>query len=275
MNKTPISIIIKEYYDIVSPVLAYMTCEKLVETERQILRLLCEVNGSEDSVEECWAMIDDAKCIQTFSDGALLASSDATKNNIAYDIKTDVLAKGKISKLKNFEEFTFVKDLQTDANAGKKSSCKLLAFLNWLGATVPKNVKTAQNIWSSLTMIGDQASIKMLIYSYSRSGDSEKAEKWTHIYDILQSENESFSAIAVYSAYPQYTEEEVQAANMIMFISQKYAVNEGAPIDRAMVHYALNSKADYQAKMDRLSRDANYYVALHFEDKFSDKKYGF
>lgn len=275
MNKTPISIIIKEYYDIVSPILAFMTCEKIVETEKQILRLLCDVNDCGDSVEECWAMIDDAKCIQTFSDGALFASSDVTKNNVAYDIKTDVLAKGKVSKVRNFEEFTFIKDLQTDANAGKKSPCKLLAFLNWLGAIVPKNAKTAQNIWSSLAMTGDRVSIKMLIYTYARSGESEKAEKWTHIYDILQSENESFSAIAVYSAYPQYTEEEVQTANLIMFVSQKYAVNEGAVIDRPMVHYALNSKDDYQAKMDKLSMGANYYIALHMEDKFFDKKYGF
>ncbi len=275
MNNIPASAVIKEYYEIVSPLLAFKTCEKISETENRILTLLCTVNDCEDIFDECRAMIDDAGCLQTFSDGALLSSSDFAVQNVAFDIKMEALSDCRISKLKNFEEFTFMKDLQSNANAGEKNACMLLAFLNWTGLIVPQNAKTAQTIWAALTMAGDWLSIKMLIYAYKQSGDIMEAEKWAHIYDILKSEYEAFSVIAVRSDYPQYSEEEVMIADMIMFITQKSASREGGTIDRPMIHYALHSKDDYLTKMARLANDTNYYIVMQTEDKFSSKKYGF
>lgn len=168
-----------------------------------------------------------------------------------------------------------IKGLQANANAGEKSSCKLYAFLNWLGLVVPQNSKTAQNVWASLAMVGDWLSIKMLIYAHSQLNDVKEAAKWTHVYDILKTEHEMFSAVAAYSNYPQYTEDEVQIANLIMFLSLKNAAKNSYGIDRPMIHYVLNSKDDYKAKMDKLSGNTNFYIALHIEERFSSKKYGF
>lgn len=275
MNKIPTSIIIKEYYDIISPLLAFRTCDEVSEIENRILSLLCTVNNCEDVVDECRAMIDDAECLQTFSDGALLSSSDFTEQNIAFDIKAEVLTSCQISKTKNFEEFTFIKELRSCANIGKINSCRLLAFLNWIGLIVPSDVKTAETIWAALAMAGDWMSIKMLIYAYNESGDAEEAEKWAHIYDILKTEYDAFSVIAVRSDYPQYSEDEVSIADLIMFISQKNAAQGSGIIDRPMIHYVLNSKDDYLTKMRRLSDGTNFYIALHNEDKSSGKKCGF
>lgn len=275
MENIPVSVIIKEYYDIVSPFLAFKTCERIQETEKKILTLLCAVNRREDMAAQCWEMIGNAGCLQTFSDGALLASSDDTPGNVAYDIKMEALTSCRISQVRNFEEFTFRSDLYANANKGEKNACRLLAFLNWLGAIVPRNPRAAESIWASLAMAGDWLSIKMLVYEYAQLGEEKEAEKWEHILQILKTEYEAFSVIALCSNYPGCTEEEVQTANLILFISQKNAGSGGAVIDRPMIHYVLNSRDDYQAKMEKLSGNTNYYLAMQLEDRFFHKKFGF
>ena len=275
MTNNQISVIIKEYFNIVSPILAFEDCETIHETERKILCWLCEVKKCTDLADECWSIIDNAKCLQLSSDSLLPITSDTTPHSVAYDIKMEVLSACHINKVKKFEEYTFMDSLKADANVGEINSCKLLAALSWLGLIIPENRASAQNIWAVLAMNGDWLSVEMLIYGYETLGDAEQAKKWKHIYDILKTEYETFSAIALYSNYIEYSEEEVQIANLIMLIAQKNHIKGNSNIDRAMTHYMLNSKSDYKSKMDKLSSETNYYLATHMEDKNSDKKFGF
>ncbi|MBR3975047.1 MAG: hypothetical protein IKJ88_04205 [Clostridia bacterium] len=274
-NKNQISIIIKEYFDIISPLLTFEDCETIYKTERQILSLLCEVKKCTELVDECWAIIEDTKCLQLSSDSLLPISSDNSPHSVAYNIKTEILSECRINRIKKFEEFTFIENLKDEANVGERNSCQLLAVLNWLGLIVPENRVSAQNIWAVLAINGDRLSIEMLIFGHKILGEVEQEKKWMHIYDILQTEYDAFSVIALYSNYAEYAEEEVQLANLIMFISQKNHNKGTNNIDRAMTHYILNSKSDYKSKMDKLSSETNYYLATHIEDKASAKKYGF
>lgn len=275
MNDSKTSTIIKEYFNIVSPLLAFKLCAEVDEIERQILALLCHVKKCDELFDECRAVIEDAKCLQSYSDGVLLVSSDKTQNSLAYDIKMEALSKCCNNRPRLFDGNIFIEELKSDANVGNKNSCKLLAFLNWLGLTVPQNKNTALNIWTALAMNGDRAAVDMLIYGYASIGDDERSTRWQHIHNILTAEYESFSAIALYSDHKEYSEEEVQTANLIMFILQKNSIKDIKCIDRPMIHYLLNSKEDYKTKMARLSSETNYYLVMHIEDKYANKEYGF
>ena len=267
--------LLNEYFDIVSPLLAYESCEIICETEQKVLALLCEMKDSANLFAECWKMIESAKCLQTCSDVALLDSSDISHDSIAYDIKRDALVAAKIKKAKRFNEISFVEEVKSNANIGYTNSCKLLAILSWIGCLVPQNKITAKRIWSFLAMNGDFLSIEMLINANGSEEESGQQQRWLHIKNILESEYNSFSAIATYSNYPMYSEEEVQIANLIMFLSQKSAQNGGKIIDRPMIQYVLDSADDYKTKISKISSDTNYYLVMHVEGKYSNKEYGF
>ena len=69
--------------------------------------------------------------------------------------------------------------------------------------------------------------------------------------------------------------DEVQLANLILFIRQKNARGGGKNIDRSMLHYVLVSNESFEYKMERLSSDTNYNLVMALEDRFMGKKYGF
>lgn len=267
--------LLNEYFDIVSPLLAYEDCEIICETEQKVLALLCEMKDSVNLFEDCWTLIDSAKCLQTRSDVALLDSSDISHDSIVYDIKREVLIATDIKTIKRFNETNFVKKIKADANIGDVNSCKLLAVLNWNGSLLPQNKKIATKIWSFLAMSGDLLSMEMLIAACASEGNTEQQQKWLHIKDVLESEYNSFSAIATHSNYPMYNEEEIQIANLIMFISQKNIKRGSNLIDRPMIQYVLDSADDYKTKMSKMSSDTNYYLVMYDECKYSNKEYGF
>lgn len=274
MNNNLKCVLLNEYFSIVSPLLAYESCEIICETEQKLLALLCEMKDSVNLFAECWKMVESAKCLQTCSDVALLDSSDISPDSIAYDIKRDTLLEANIKKSKRFNEISFAEEIKANANIGQINSCKLLAFLSWIGCLVPQNKIMAKRIWSFLAMNGDFLSIEMLIYA-NGSEESGQQQRWLHIKDILESEYNSFSAIATYSNYPMYSEEEVQFANLIMFLSQKNAQNGGKIIDRPMIQYILDSADDYKTKISKITSDTNYYLVMHVEGKYLNKEYGF
>ena len=258
-----------------SSVLAYESCETTCEIEQKVLALLCEMKNTVSLFADCWKMIEDSKCLQTCSDIALLDSSDITHDSVAYDIKRDAIVAANIKKAKRFNEISFVEEIKSTSNIGQINSCKLLAFLSWIGCLVPQNKSIAKRIWSFLAMSGDRLSLEMLIYANGVEEEKGQQQKWLHVKNILESEYDSFSAIATYSKYSMYSEEEVQIANLIMFISQINTQNGGKIINRPMIQYVLDSADDYKTKISKISSDTNYYLTMHVEGKYSNKEYGF
>lgn len=265
-------IIIKEYYNIISSLVEFFSCDTVQNIERQVLELLCTCKSCEEELDACWAMVEDARCLRSSNDNALLAMDEAQRS-VAYDMKMDVLMDNKIVKLRSFDAGVFVQTLKSQADLGIKHACKLLSCLNWLGVIVPQNQAAAQNIWATLAMTGDRFALEMLIYGYRALGDEAAYIKWSHVRELLQKESEAFSAIALHSNYPDYSEEEVQTANLIMLISQKVLL--ARRINRPMLHYALHSKDDFKTKVYKLSSNTNYYIDLHDEDRFAKNKCGF
>lgn len=267
--------LLNEYFDIVSPLLSYESCETICEIERKVLELLCRIKDSANLFAECWGMIESAKCLQTCTDVALLDSSDIYRDNIVYDIKRDALIAADIKKVKRFNEINFVGEIRANANIGCMNSCKILAIMNWTGSVVRQNQELAKKIWSFLAMSGDRLSMEMLINASETKEKNEDQQRWIHIKNILASEYNSFSAIATCANYPMYSEDEVQTANLIMFISQERIRNGSNVIDRPMIQYVLESSDDYKNKMLKLSAGTNYYLAMYVENKYSNKEYGF
>lgn len=264
--------IIKEYYNTMSSLIAYYPCDEIMELERQVLKLLCQSLGCPEQLDVCWTMIEDARCLQYAAD-KLLLSVDGAAQSIALDMKMDELVAGKVEKLCCFDQAVFVQELKTNAGFGIKSACKLLAVLNWFGIMLPQNQETAQRIWAMLAMSGERFSLDLLIYSHEITDDTAQYRKWSHIRDILRREQEMFSAIALKSNYPDYNEEELETANLIVLISQRVLLAKR--VDRAMLYYALQSKDDFKTKMYKLSADTNYYVVLHDEDRAVRNRCGF
>ena len=274
MKRMENSIVLKEYFDVISPLLAYEDCPAVSETERKTLSFLCQVMGCEELYDGCLLLVEGAKCLQSSADTALL-TSDFECENAALDVKTEVLKSAGIDKVRKYNEALFVRELKSKAVFGDKSACRLLAVMYRLGISVEENARAAQNIWSSLAVSGDMLSFDMLIFCHKSAKNDEESRRWTHIKEIILSENESFSAIAQYSNYPGYTEDEVDTANIIMFVSQTQAKHGVKLLDRPLTHYVLNSKDDYKKKMTKLSSDTNYYLAMYLEEKYTDKEYGF
>lgn len=265
-------IILKEYYNIISSVAVYFPCDEIRSIERQVLEYLCACKGCTEAFDICWAAVEDARCLRSSKDNVLLAM-DELQHGVAYDVKMDVLLDCKIEKQRRFDTGIFVQEIKSNADLGMKHACRLLACLNWLGVIVPQNQAAAQNIWATLAMTGERSALEMLIYGHRALGDEAAYIKWSHVLDILQKEQDAFSAIALHSNYPDYSQEELQTANLIMLISRKALLTKR--INRPMLHYALHSKDDFKTKMYKLSSDTNFYIDLYDEDRFAKNKCGF
>ena len=72
INQT--SVIIKEYYNIISPLLIFEPCEKICEIEQQVLTMLCEAKGCGAIISECKKLIKSAECLEIASDGQIFFS---------------------------------------------------------------------------------------------------------------------------------------------------------------------------------------------------------
>lgn len=275
MHSHSTGVIIKEYFNTISPVLVFRPCEQTNKMTQQVLSLLCTANDCGHLESGCRALLAESDALQSCSDGALLRSSDILQDNIACDIRMDMLSEMRIQKLRSFDASIFVQELQRHANAGERNACKLLAVLYWLGQTVPQNTTTALNIWSMLAMSGDVHALDLLVYGNTLTGRTAEAGRWMHIRSILQAACDAFSAIALPAQHPDCTEEEIQTANLILFISQKQAPKGTSALCRPMLQYVLHSKDDFRTKMNRLSEDTNYFLVMYDENKPAPKKYGF
>ena len=275
MVNKEISSAIKEYYDIVAPILAYEPCEESIAIERSVLEFLCAIRNDAENLEACWQAIEQARCLQSGTDGNLLGYGDFNRDSVIFDLKMEVLQEHKVIKPKRFDATLFADEVREDANLGMRNACKLLACMNWLGLIMPQNTQVAMAIWRVLATNGEWSALDALIYTARQLGDAAQQEKWSHILSILEAEYDSFSPIALCSEYQQFSEDEVQYANLIMFIKQKNVSQNRAMINRPMLHYVIESKESYETKMSRLSADTNYFFVMHQQDRKAAKKIGF
>lgn len=266
--------LIREFYSTEAFLLRYDNSKEKNKIERAIVRLVCSVHDAQDAEESVWRCVERAGCLQLCSDEALLQTT-ASDSDTALTLKLEALQVNKVEKIKTFNSVVLANELREAADLGDKNACKLLACLCWLGVILPENKQVALKIWLALAVNGDWGAISALVYAYTHNGDVQEANKWRNVLNILQSEYESFSPIALSSQYADCSLEEVQFANLIMFIKQKNARKAANAIDRPMIYYILKSKESFENKMARLSSDTNYYLVMKMEDQDSRRKIGF
>lgn len=267
--------IIMEFYNTVAFMLRYDRNAQTEQLERSILDLLCKIHGCDGMCEEICAQISQAGSVQLCSDEAVLQSFTAYQSNTAMQLKLEVLQARNINRIKAFNAVIFANEIKESADLGDKDACKLLASLYWLGVCFPENKQVALKLWSALATNGDRETMAALVYAYGQEGNTQQAGKWQNVLNILHEEIESFSPVALSSKYQDCSADEVEFANLIMFIRQKNAKKEAKYIDRPMIHYVLQSKENFAYKMERLAEDTNYYLVLRMEDRYAGKKFGF
>ncbi len=275
VNTPGINGILNEYFRITAPLFPYEPCEQICEAQRQILRLLCEVQSSTDLLAACLREFEETDCIKTCADADLLLLSDNARLHVALSLKQEALQAARIRKTKPFDAEIFWEELETNALAGRTDACKLLACCRWLGLFGAQAPAVAERICSMLAISGDRPALDMLIHILTLSGNTVQATRWSHIRHILTAEHEMFSVIALCTRYPDYTEEEVHMANIILYLSQAKAPEPDARLNGPMLCYILDSRDDYLSKLDRISARSNFYALMHAEDRFPHKKIGF
>lgn len=266
--------ILKAYYDTIETLLEYQPCEETLAVEHEILSLLFDFAGCKEQFARYWEAVKKAQCIQTYTDEVFLNAS-TMDYDVLSGIKMQTLAKLNISKQKKFDIFLFTDTVRERANRGRRSDCKLLACMNWLGLFIAQNEQIALKIWSVLAVSGDLDAMQMLIYGYSTTNNNPQAAKWRHIHTIVQTEYKDFSPVALRTKYPSFSEAELELANLIMCIASKAGRNAVQEIDRPMLTYILESSESYASKMRRLHENTNYCFVLYHEDKYADRHFGF
>ena len=267
--------IVKEFYNVIAYLLKYGCAEETIKIEKSILNLICKIHDKEDRIEEIWDWIERARVLELCSDENLLQASAVFDHTAALTLKLETLQTYRIHRLKFFHPVLFANDVKDAADLGDPYACKLLAYLSWLGVIVSENQQVALKIWSALAANGDREAILSLIFAYDSVDRLQEADKWRNILEILNTEYDSFSPVALFSKHKNRSAEEVQFANLIMFIKQKNANREDKFINRPMLYYVLESNENAECKMERICSETNYYSLMKLEDQYSGKKFGF
>ena len=267
--------IIMEFFNTVAFLLKFDRDSRTVQIEKEIMALLCKIHDCSELCEELYEQIEKSGNIQLRTDEAVLQSLGNFDSNTAMLLKLEALQARKIDRIKMFHTLIFSNELKEAADLGDKDACKLLASLYWLGTVFPENKQVALKLWSALATNGDRESMAALVYAYREQDEAEQVRKWQNVLRILQEEIESFSPVAFLSGHTDCAADEVDFANLIMFIRQKNAMEERQYMDRPMIHYVLQSQEPFAHKMERLSTQTNYYLVMRMEDRYVGKKFGF
>lgn len=273
--KRQIAEIMQEYFDTIAPLLEYESNSQTQEIECEILALICGYYNREDLTCDCIDCAERVRSLQMCEDEAFLKNSLHVHFDAVFDLKMNVLLENNLHRIKAYDEWIFSIDLKKRANLGQMQACKLLACLYWMGMVFEKNRQIAMRIWSMLATNGDWSAIRALIYAYCKLHDFENQTKWENVLHVLQNEYESFSSVALHEEYGKCSKQEIELANLIMFIRQKNSEKNEHVIDRPMIHYILESKDAYEKKMQMLSCSPNYYVIMNSKDRCTDRRIGF
>lgn len=265
--------ILKSYYDTIETLLEYQCCKESLAVEHDILSMLFEFADCKEQFAHCWQAVEKAQCFQTCTDEVFLKAS-TMDYDVLSGIKMQALAKLNITKQKKFDVFLFADTVRERANRGRRSDCKLLACMNWLGLIVAQDKPIALKIWSILAVSGDLDAMQMLIRGYADHDDAQ-ATKWRHVHTIVQTEYQNFSPVALRTKYPAFPEAELELANLIMCIANRAGLDSAQEIDRPMLTYILESGESYASKMRRLHENTNYCFVLYNEDRYTDRHFGF
>lgn len=265
--------VLKELYNTEILLLMYERDEQAARIERMLFDLLCEIFGL-DETAELWMSVQEAGSLQTSLDESFLKTVPGLKENPSAIWKMGVLLKQNIQQTLPFNPTVIAEEIVGQAEVGQRSICKLFAALSWLGVILPENQSAAVETWTMLAFDGDCEAVRALAYAYDRLGNAEEADKWRRILHILDAEQAVFSSVALPSHYKDYTSEQLNMVNLIMFMRQMNSA-EDKPLNRPMLRYLRESHEPYEKKMWRLSVSTDFSRLLREEEQSEERKFGF
>ncbi len=265
--------ITKLYYEVITMLLPYESTEVIGSIKENILSLICEIYDANEQKNDCLLEIESAEIIRVCSDGLLLENANKHSPNVAFDMKMDALTANRINAQKQFDIDLFKCSLEEAAFVGKKSACRLLAFLNWIGVDSFQDKGKAEKIFKELALNGDDLSLNALIYVYEKTGCEEEKQRWTRIRDMIYSSMENF--VPIVKKADDIDEEEFWLANIILVLKRLNFKKERCLVDRSMLYYLMNSNDAYITKLQTLCGDKTFYPIILKEEKLGEKQYGF
>lgn len=265
--------VLKELYNTEILLLMYERDEQAARIERMLFDMLCEIFGLREKAE-LWKTVQEAGSLQTSLDESFLKTVPSLKENPSAIWKMGVLLTQKIRQTLPFNPAVIAEEVVARAEQGQRSACKLFAALSWLGVILPGNQAAAVETWTVLSFDGDCEAVRALVYAHERLGNAEEADKWRRILHILDAEQAVFSSVALPSHYKDYTSEQLNTVNLILFMRQKNAT-EDKPLNRPMLRYLQESREPYEKKMWRLSVPTDFSKLLREEEQSEERKFGF
>jgi hypothetical protein len=265
--------VLKELYNTELLLLMFERDERAARIERGLFDLLCGIFGLRETAE-LWKMVQEAGSLQTSRDESFLKTAPNLKENPSAIWKMEMLLAMKIQQTLPFNPAVIAEKVIAYAEQGQRHACKLFACLSWLGIILPENRSAAVETWAALSMDGDYEAVRALVYAHEQLGHGKEADKWRGILHILNAEQAAFSSVAIPSRYREFAREQVDMANLILFMRQKNAC-EDKPLNRAMLRYLLESPEPYEKKMWRLSVPTDFSEVLLEAGQNEDRKFGF
>ncbi len=266
--------IAREYFDTALFLLSYEPDAAYGQLQSGIVKLICHVYDAQAEEAASLQSIRQTACLRTAADGMLMSNTDAVPRNAILDMKLERLTAQKITQLKIFDRAVFFSEVEHAAYEGNVSACKLLAMLHWLDMCPDSSREMALSVWEMLAMSGDHFAIRALVKAFAQLERPKEEAMWRHILEILEAAHKSFAPMVMEADFPGYSDEEMDTANLILYISQKAAKQEGF-INRSMLYYALNSHADYAVIMGNLSTVQNFHLAMRMEQRSVTRRIGF
>ena len=99
--------------------------------------------------------------------------------------------------------------------------------------------------------------------------------KWSNLKSIIETANQKFIPVVLKCDFKEYSDEEIQFANLVMFIRNKERLKNSSYIDLAMMYYVLHSEDPFEEKMKHISEQKNFTMILQQNNQFNKAKIGF
>ncbi len=270
--------VIEEYFEIVTPLLQYKMTSEIKRYNELIMEYVVNVYSSKDSKDKCLQLVENAYCIEKSGDATIL-NLDSYNDELlkkTLEIKANIILNECDIKnnLRIFDIESFKLELYNKALQGDKKYCKLYAVMNYLGIGYDKNLESSVLMFKMLSYMGDEFSMKSLVYINSLLNNNSEKEKWGKSLELLLEMRNNF--LLVIKNKELYSTDVVETVEKIMSSIIRYNNRNKLQLEIPMLYYIATTNDQHIVVINNIcNMDADGYILSLREKKFETKKYGF
>lgn len=266
--------ILIDYYSTISYAMDFECNKEYSEMERQIVRLIADIDGAAELADKCAEMVAGVEKIQTVQDITLVADDCAISPSCAFNIKSTFIRANNIPHLKAFDEELLALFAQSATNADQKSACRLWAFLNWLGLFGAADRDRALRAWEVLAACGDRFAIRALAYAYGKIGNEDEHSTWSAVGKLIGTALDSFEPMVILPHGSEENTRAVELADLILAAKEKNR-GDSNTVDRAMAYYILHCDLPLDEKLNMIRAAQDFYPLVREHRKYKSSRFGF